>query len=784
MEKIVYFTFLFLILSSPQSVFAVNCVTLDNNLYLGARDNSVVLLQSFLESTGDYTETPIHGYFGLATQRAVEHFQKRNGIVSGGNPITTGYGAVGPVTRKAINEYCLNTTSSVDVSSTPDITVSTSSVTPAQSLSPSTSELPITRTLTMRSRGVDVQALQEFLKKEGDYTYPEVTGYFGPVTQEAVQKFQARTGIVSSGSPQTTGYGLVGPSTRRALAQAMSESTSTGPSSVSVADSTPQPINITPTTPPIDPILPPELDVQVQLTTSSSIAAAGESIKFTWISDSALVCSQPIRANEKGNIDWHKHLKYSKGQTQGSAMVVPYPLPEWQDFNGAARYEWMIGCRGFLNPDQVVTSAVPIEFKKEEPKAGLDAHLTSGEAPLTVNFSANLEEILGTQRGGAIELDFGDGQIGTLCKTYSSGVAACTPSWIGSHVYKDAGTYVAKLIWQYESGGSFILDTVKIVVNSQKTPQQNLIINGFNVYSPDMVLREKESLKMYFGGWMSQGQRHDDIYLADCVWDGSSCSNIRTVISATTQGFNHLNNPSIVRLVDSANTGRAYYIMYLTGVEQGENGFVPGNNHLYYSTSWADNGVNWSKPQLLLKSHWLPSAIVKENGEVELYANDNTIHGGVVKINLGTSGVNVGTIERVSYGTEGHFANVDVEYDFNDKQYHIVAERMDAKSSIDRFTSRDGVNWNLTHKKIISADTDQYRVGTPTFHPSKREILFFGSTAKENSTGFKIRSMDTTGLNTSLTSFIKDINELFVNAFQRGVSSLANSFSAILLMGC
>lgn len=49
--------------------------------------------------------------------------------------------------------------------------------------------------------------------------YPEklVTGYFGPLTLKAVQRFQTKYGIVSSGSPSTTGYGRVGPRTRAKL---------------------------------------------------------------------------------------------------------------------------------------------------------------------------------------------------------------------------------------------------------------------------------------------------------------------------------------------------------------------------------------------------------------------------------------------------------------------------------------------------------------------------------------------------------------------------------------
>ncbi len=66
-------------------------------------------------------------------------------------------------------------------------------------------------------RGPSVSELQRFLKEKGYYDYPEITGYFGPVTKRAVQKMQKAMKIVSTGSPETTGYGMVGPKTRLAI---------------------------------------------------------------------------------------------------------------------------------------------------------------------------------------------------------------------------------------------------------------------------------------------------------------------------------------------------------------------------------------------------------------------------------------------------------------------------------------------------------------------------------------------------------------------------------------
>lgn len=72
------------------------------------------------------------------------------------------------------------------------------------------------RTLSQGSSGIEVSLLQQALTEQGFYTYA-ITGYFGSITEAAVQAFQQANGIVSTGTPQTTGYGVVGPRTRTAL---------------------------------------------------------------------------------------------------------------------------------------------------------------------------------------------------------------------------------------------------------------------------------------------------------------------------------------------------------------------------------------------------------------------------------------------------------------------------------------------------------------------------------------------------------------------------------------
>ena len=76
----------------------------------------------------------------------------------------------------------------------------------------------ITSQLDFGNTGSQVSELQQHLSTDIN-VYPSrlVTGYFGLLTQGGVKRFQVREGIVSSGSPSTTGYGRVGPMTMARL---------------------------------------------------------------------------------------------------------------------------------------------------------------------------------------------------------------------------------------------------------------------------------------------------------------------------------------------------------------------------------------------------------------------------------------------------------------------------------------------------------------------------------------------------------------------------------------
>lgn len=84
------------------------------------------------------------------------------------------------------------------------------------------------RNLFQGLSGDDVKVLQNFLVSKGYLTADNVTGFFGPVTQAAVQSFQRASNIVSSGTPLSTGYGSVGPTTRARINQLLGGGSTTG----------------------------------------------------------------------------------------------------------------------------------------------------------------------------------------------------------------------------------------------------------------------------------------------------------------------------------------------------------------------------------------------------------------------------------------------------------------------------------------------------------------------------------------------------------------------------
>jgi peptidoglycan hydrolase-like protein with peptidoglycan-binding domain len=84
---------------------------INRNLYPGQTDvqtgGNVTKLQNFLKSERLLDEALPNGFYGKATQQAVEKFQSSNELVSSGTPASTGFGSFGPRTRKLLSVKCV-----------------------------------------------------------------------------------------------------------------------------------------------------------------------------------------------------------------------------------------------------------------------------------------------------------------------------------------------------------------------------------------------------------------------------------------------------------------------------------------------------------------------------------------------------------------------------------------------------------------------------------------------------------------------------------------------------
>ncbi len=84
-----------------------SCVTIERNLSKGDQNDEVKKLQLFLaQDKSVYPEGIISGYYGALTESAVQRWQSKHGIISYGDPASTGYGVVGPKTREAMKNAC------------------------------------------------------------------------------------------------------------------------------------------------------------------------------------------------------------------------------------------------------------------------------------------------------------------------------------------------------------------------------------------------------------------------------------------------------------------------------------------------------------------------------------------------------------------------------------------------------------------------------------------------------------------------------------------------------
>ena len=141
---------------------------------------------------------------------------------SGGTSSGGGGGGGGGGGSTASSGGGTSTTSGGGIATTPTTgittTPSTGTTTSGSGMAAAPTFPPLTGPFGIGQRGDQVKLLQQMLIKDGSLS-GEATGYYGPLTQKAVETFQTKYNLVSSGTPSTTGFGLAGPGTRAKLNQ-------------------------------------------------------------------------------------------------------------------------------------------------------------------------------------------------------------------------------------------------------------------------------------------------------------------------------------------------------------------------------------------------------------------------------------------------------------------------------------------------------------------------------------------------------------------------------------
>lgn len=199
---------------------------LTEDLKIGDRGERVALLQRELTKL-NYFRTTVTGYYGPVTEHAVFKFQQSQLLV--GDKSSLGAGIFGPKTRDALNRVIVardyNTRlvaeatenhgqkliASIDKDSsdlTSNIAVAGSGAEPVSS---SEKNILLSKELNPGQRDYEVSHLQRILRDKGFFEGMLITDYFGPVTKDAVLKFQLTNNIISS--EDDLGAGRVGPAT-------------------------------------------------------------------------------------------------------------------------------------------------------------------------------------------------------------------------------------------------------------------------------------------------------------------------------------------------------------------------------------------------------------------------------------------------------------------------------------------------------------------------------------------------------------------------------------------
>ena len=259
---------------------------------------------------------------------------------------------------------------------------------------------------TDATTGGDVSQLQQFLINTGDYTYSSITGYFGPATESALQEWQAKNGVVASGTADTTGYGALGPRTRAAIAGNCTGGMHQNGSNPS------QPLTVTP--------------------------SGGSAPLYVTFS------ARTVQSNATYTVDFGDGTNADMQSVCNDSYPPKCSASANHIYKGAGVYTATLASAGVILGEVTVPVAGTTA-------TSFSASPASGQPPLTVTFA------WGGANTSAVKVDFGDGTQGSCTDSCASGSM--------THIYTSAGTYQANV-----TAGGMPLGTATIAVGATSTP--------------------------------------------------------------------------------------------------------------------------------------------------------------------------------------------------------------------------------------------------------------------------------------------------------------------------
>ncbi|QQG38402.1 MAG: peptidoglycan-binding protein [Candidatus Kaiserbacteria bacterium] len=270
--------------------------------------------------------------------------------------------------------------------------------------------MQLSRTLLVGARGEDVAALQRFLARDSSIYSGEATGYFGALTQAAVQRFQAKYGIASGGSPQSNGYGAVGPRTRALIRTQTCLPGEAGSQPITINETTGVPT--------------------CAIIASRSEMRAGESVTVSWTSKNAAYAVDNTTGRSVG--------------LEGSAIYVATTSTTYiySFFGSRPGTPAVCSARVYVSAPIVNTLPVATESPTEDTLVALP---TDGSSPLYVNFS--FRPRTGTSCSlRSLSIEYGDG----VSEMLTTNVCASTGTRTAFHAFRQNGTYGVR-VWDNSS---------------------------------------------------------------------------------------------------------------------------------------------------------------------------------------------------------------------------------------------------------------------------------------------------------------------------------------------